>query len=156
MAIAVVTGSSSGIGQATAVSLARAGHIVYATMRNPKAGSEELRAIAERESLQLRYAALDVDSDKSVREAFDSIVSEAGPVDVLVNNAGIGLIGAVEELPLAAFRASMETNFFGALHSGCRSQYERETFRMHRQRYLGCRSILCCPASAVRIFKVRA
>jgi NAD(P)-dependent dehydrogenase (short-subunit alcohol dehydrogenase family) len=115
MAIAVVTGSSTGIGQATAVSLARAGHTVYATMRNPKAGSEELRAIAEREKLQLRYAALDVDSDESVREAFGSIVSEAGPVDVLVNNAGIGGGGAVEELPLAAFRACMETNFFGAL-----------------------------------------
>jgi NAD(P)-dependent dehydrogenase (short-subunit alcohol dehydrogenase family) len=115
MAIAVVTGSSSGIGQATAVALARAGHTVYATMRNPAAGSEELRAIAERERLQLRYAALDVDSDESVREAFDNIVSEVGPVDVLVNNAGIGGGGAVEELPLAAFRASMETNFFGAL-----------------------------------------
>ena len=115
MAIAVVTGSSSGIGQATAVVLARAGHTVYATMRNPKAGSEELRAIAEREGLLLRCAMLDVDSDKSVREAFENIVSEAGHVDVLVNNAGIAHIGAVEELPIAEFRASMETNFFGAL-----------------------------------------
>ena len=115
MAIAVVTGSSSGIGQATAVVIARAGHTVYATMRNPKAGSEELRAIAEREGLLLRCAMLDVDSDKSVREAFENIVSEAGHVDVLVNNAGIAHIGAVEELPIAEFRASMETNFFGAL-----------------------------------------
>lgn len=115
MAIAVVTGSSSGIGQASAVSLARSGHTVYATMRNPDAGSEELRAISEREGLQLRFAALDVDSDDSVRKAFDQIVSESGHVDVLVNNAGIGLGGAVEELPIEVFRASMETNFFGAI-----------------------------------------
>ena len=63
MAIAVVTGTSTGIGLATAVTLARAGHTVYATMRNPKTGGEELRAIIEREHLPLRIAALDVDSD---------------------------------------------------------------------------------------------
>jgi NAD(P)-dependent dehydrogenase (short-subunit alcohol dehydrogenase family) len=115
MAIAVVTGSSTGIGQATAVSLARAGHTVYATMRNPETGGKELRAIAAKENLPLRYAALDVDSDESVRTTFASIVAEAGHIDVLVNNAGIGTMGPVEETPLAAFRAVMETNFFGAL-----------------------------------------
>ncbi len=115
MAIAVVTGSSTGIGQATAATLARAGHTVYATMRNPKTGGEELRAIAEREGLPLRFAALDVDSDEPVREAFAKILSETGRIDVLVNNAGIGRGGAVEELPIAEFRAVMETNFFGAL-----------------------------------------
>jgi len=115
MAIAVVTGSSTGIGQATAATLARAGHTVYATMRNPKSGSEELRAIAARENLPLRYAALDVDSDQSVRDAFAGILAESGHIDVLVNNAGIGQWGAVEELPIATFRAAMETNFFGAL-----------------------------------------
>jgi hypothetical protein len=70
MAIAVITGTSTGIGLATAAVLARAGHTVYATMRNPKTGGEELRAIAEREHLPLRIAALDVDSDESVRDAF--------------------------------------------------------------------------------------
>ncbi|MFZ0662702.1 MAG: SDR family oxidoreductase [Acidobacteriaceae bacterium] len=115
MAITVVTGSSTGIGQATAVTLARAGHTVYATMRNPKTGGEELRAIAAREKLAVRLAVLDVDSDESVHDAFANILSEAGRIDVLVNNAGIGRGGAIEELPLAAFRDSMETNFFGAL-----------------------------------------
>ncbi len=115
MAIAVVTGSSTGIGQATAASLARAGHIVYATMRNPNTGGEELRTIAARENLPVRFAALDVDSDQSVRETFENILSEADRIDVLVNNAGIGPIGAVEEVPIAEFRAVMETNFFGAL-----------------------------------------
>jgi NAD(P)-dependent dehydrogenase (short-subunit alcohol dehydrogenase family) len=115
MAIAVVTGSSTGIGQASAVTLARAGHTVYATMRNPEAGGGELRAIAGKENLPLRFAALDVDSDESVRRAFAGTLAEAGRVDVLVNNAGIGNAGPVEETPIEVFRAVMETNFFGAL-----------------------------------------
>jgi NAD(P)-dependent dehydrogenase (short-subunit alcohol dehydrogenase family) len=115
MAIAVVTGSSTGIGLATAATLARAGHTVYATMRNPKTGGEELRVLAERERLSLHIAALDVDSDESVRTVFANVLSEAGRIDVLVNNAGIGGGGAIEETPIASFRAIMETNFFGAL-----------------------------------------
>ncbi len=115
MAIAVVTGSSTGIGQATAVTLARAGHTVYATMRNPEKGGQELRAIAEKEHLPLRPTTLDVDSDQSVGTAFAAILAEAGRIDVLVNNAGIGTMGPVEETPIEAFRAVMETNFFGVL-----------------------------------------
>jgi NAD(P)-dependent dehydrogenase (short-subunit alcohol dehydrogenase family) len=115
MTIAVVTGSSTGIGQASAVTLARAGHTVYATMRNPKSGGEELRAIAGKENLQIRLAALDVDSDESVRAAFADILAEAGRIDVLVNNAGIGNMGAVEETPIEIFRVVMETNFFGCV-----------------------------------------
>ena len=115
MAIAVVTGSSTGIWQATAATLARAGHTVYATMRNPNAGGEDLRRMAAHEKLQLRFAALDVDSDESVRDTIAKILSHEGHIDVLVNNAGIGQGGAVEETPLASFRATMETNFFGAL-----------------------------------------
>lgn len=115
MATAVVTGSSTGIGQATAVTLARSGHTVYATMRNPETGGAELREIVQKENLPLHLAALDVDSDDSVRSAFAQIHAEAGRIDVLVNNAGIGTMGPVEETPLAAFRAVMETNFFGAL-----------------------------------------
>lgn len=115
MSIVVVTGSSTGIGEATAVTLARAGHTVYATMRNPTKGGEGLRAIAARENLQSHFVALDVDSDESVRSVFKNILSEAGRIDVLVNNAGISSIGAVEETPLDVFRAIMETNYFGAL-----------------------------------------
>jgi len=115
VATAVVTGTSTGIGLATAVALARAGHTVYATMRNPRTGGEELRAMAERQHLPLRIATLDVDSDESVRTAFARILAEAGRIDVLVNNAGISVLSAVEETPIAAFRAVMETNYFGAL-----------------------------------------
>ncbi len=115
MATAVVTGSSTGIGEATAVSLARAGHTVYATMRNPQTGGEGLRTIAGKEELAFRFLPLDVDSDESVRSTFAAILKEAGGIDVLVNNAGIASMGAVEETPLSVFRGVMETNFFGAL-----------------------------------------
>jgi len=114
MAIAVVTGCSTGIGQARAVTLARAGHTVYATMRNQKQGQKNC-AVAGKENLQLRFAALDVNSDQSVQTAFAAILIETGRIDVLVNNAGISNMGAVEETPIDVFRAVMETNFFGAL-----------------------------------------
>lgn len=115
MAVAIVTGSSTGIGQASAVTLARAGHTVYATMRNPEEGGGELRAVAANEKLPLRFVTLDVDSDQSVRCAFTGILAEAGRIDALVNNAGIGNMGPVEETPIEIFRGVMETNFFGAL-----------------------------------------
>ena len=115
MAVALVTGTSSGIGLATAVALARAGHTVAATMRNPDGGGE-LRAIAENEKLPIHLAALDIDDDASVREAFAGVSARLGPIDVLVNNAGVpGAFGAVEEIQLSVFQDVMDTNFFGAL-----------------------------------------
>jgi NAD(P)-dependent dehydrogenase (short-subunit alcohol dehydrogenase family) len=113
MALALVTGSNSGIGLATAVSLARARHTVVAAMRNLERGAE-IRKIAAAEKLPIHLVALDVDDDVSVHEAFAQ-AAQHGPLDVLVNNAGIGGGGAVEETPLDLFRQVMETNFFGAL-----------------------------------------
>src|SRR4051794_16431410 len=112
MARILITGTSSGIGLATSVAFAKAGHSVYATMRNPP-GALERRAAAE--SLPITVVAMDVDSDESVTTGIDRIANEAGGIDVLVNNAGIERSGSVEELPLAEFRAVMETNYFGAL-----------------------------------------
>lgn len=114
MALALVTGSNSGIGLATAVSLARARHTVVAAMRNLARGAE-IRKIAAQEKLPIHLATLDVDDDASVRAAFSEVVAQHGPVEVLVNNAGIGGGGAVEETPLDSFRQVMETNFFGAV-----------------------------------------
>ena len=114
MASVLITGTSSGIGLATALAFARAGHKVYATMRNP-GRAPELAQIAATEKLPISISAMDVDSDASVKEGVGKIVKDGGTLDVLVNNAGIERTGSVEELPLAEFRAVMETNYFGAI-----------------------------------------
>lgn len=114
MTTALVTGTSTGIGFATAVSLARAGHFVFAAMRNPDGGGV-LRKMIAAENLPVSIVTLDVDDDRSVTDAIEGMLKEKGQIDVLVNNAGIGGGGAVEEVPLAEFRQIMETNFFGPL-----------------------------------------
>jgi len=114
MATVLITGSSTGIGRATAVALARARHDVYATMRNPDR-SPELRTMARQESLPITILRLDVDRDDSITQAVHQVLAERGRIDALVNNAGIVTFGAVEDLPLDVFRRTMETNYFGAL-----------------------------------------
>ncbi len=114
MATVLITGTSTGIGLATALAFGRAGHKVYATMRNPSR-APELAQIAATEKLPIVISAMDVDSDASVSEGVGGILKKGGPIDVLVNNAGIERTGSVEELPLADFRAVMETNYFGPL-----------------------------------------
>jgi NAD(P)-dependent dehydrogenase (short-subunit alcohol dehydrogenase family) len=112
MASVLITGTSKGIGLETALTFGRAGYKVYATMRNPS--QSELAAKAAREKLPVEISKMDVDSDESVRDGIAAILKE-GPIDVLVNNAGVERAGSVEELPIAEFRAVMETNYFGAL-----------------------------------------
>ena len=114
MARVLITGTSSGIGLATALELGRAGHKVYATMRNP-GRAPELCERASREALPISILTLDVDSDESVAECFGAIYRHNEQIDVLVNNAGIERHGAVEELSMEDFRATMETNYFGAV-----------------------------------------
>lgn len=114
MASVLITGTSKGIGFETALAFARAGHRVYATMRNPSQ-SPLLAETAARENLPIMISAMNVDSDQSVSEAIAAILGSNGPIDVLVNNAGVEGSGSVEEFPLAEFRAIMETNYFGAL-----------------------------------------
>jgi NAD(P)-dependent dehydrogenase (short-subunit alcohol dehydrogenase family) len=111
MANVLITGSSSGIGLATALELGRAGYTVFATMRNP-ARSPQLGEIARRENLPIEIRALDVDYDDSVRACFENVRE---PIDVLVNNAGVEYHGTIEELPMDAFLATMNTNYFGAV-----------------------------------------
>ncbi len=114
MAVIFITGSSTGIGLATAVAFGRARHDVYATMRNPDR-APELASIAAKEKLPIKVLPMDVDNDASVGKAVARVLAESGRIDVLVNNAGIAVTGPVEELPLAEFRRVMETNYFGAL-----------------------------------------
>jgi NAD(P)-dependent dehydrogenase (short-subunit alcohol dehydrogenase family) len=114
MATVLITGASRGIGFATALTIARAGHAVYATMRNP-GKSPQLAEAAAKENLPIKICAMDVDSDTSVQSGMEAIFKDAGNIDVLVNNAGVERNGSIEELPMAEFRAVMETNYFGAL-----------------------------------------
>ena len=110
--VAVVTGSSSGIGFETSLLLARKGFYTFATMRNLNK-SQKIKDIAKNENLSLKVLQLDVTDDKSVKDAFRQINDESSRIDVLVNNAGYGVIGAVEEMSLDEFKSQFETNFFG-------------------------------------------
>ncbi len=85
-----------------------------ATMRNPSQ-SPELAQTAAREGLPVTVSTMDVDSDESVSQSIAQIHKDHGPIDVLINNAGVEKMGSVEELSLADFRAVMETNYFGAI-----------------------------------------
>jgi NAD(P)-dependent dehydrogenase (short-subunit alcohol dehydrogenase family) len=114
--IAVVTGSSSGIGFETALLLARSGFHTYATMRNLEK-SKSITEIANTEKLPLQVVQLDVNDDISVKNAIDKIVSAAENkrIDALVNNAGYGLFGSVEDTSIEEIKAQFETNFFGVI-----------------------------------------
>jgi NAD(P)-dependent dehydrogenase (short-subunit alcohol dehydrogenase family) len=114
MTSVLITGTSKGIGLESALAFGRAGYKVYATMRNP-AQSPTLAETAAREKLPITVSTMDVDSDQSVSRAIAAIHKDHGPIDVLVNNAGVERAGSVEELSLADFRAVMETNYFGAI-----------------------------------------
>lgn len=110
----LITGTSKGIGLATALAFARKGYLVFATMRNPESAGE-LKKHIEEESLPIRIYTMDVDSDGSVSNAISDILKEHGSIDVLVNNAGVEKHGSVEETSMEDFKAVMETNYFGAL-----------------------------------------
>ena len=94
--VAIVTGSSSGIGYETALGLAENGIITYATMRDTKKGSSILNK-AQSKNLPIKVIELDVDDDKSVEKAIQEITINENRIDILVNNAGFGLIGAAEK-----------------------------------------------------------
>ena len=113
LGIAVVTGSSTGIGFASALELARRGYRVFAGMRNT-AKAEPLTKIAEQEDLGITVVPMDVTSAASCDAAFAD-VRQSGPIDVLVNNAGIGGATPLELTPEHEHRAIFETNYFGAV-----------------------------------------
>ena len=112
--IAFVTGSSSGIGFHTSLFLARAGFYTYATMRNLDKSSKIID-IAQEDNLPLEVLRLDVTDDKSVKDAINTIVVKQKRIDVVVNNAGYGSTGAVEDFSIYEIKAQFETNFFGVI-----------------------------------------
>jgi NAD(P)-dependent dehydrogenase (short-subunit alcohol dehydrogenase family) len=114
--VAIVTGSSSGMGYETSLILARNGFHTYATMRKLEGeGSKQIIDIAKNENLPLQVIQLDVNDDKSVTDAINRIAKEKDRIDVVINNAGYDLMGALEETSMEEIKAQFETNFFGAV-----------------------------------------
>jgi len=109
--VALVTGSSSGIGLETSLALAKDGYRTFASMRDT--GKDiELQEAAKKENLSIDVLELDVDKENSIMSAVKKVMSEAGRIDVLVNNAGYGQFGCTEDVPIEDFRKQFETNFF--------------------------------------------
>jgi len=109
--VALVTGSSSGIGLETVLALARDGYNTFASMRDVgKAG--ELEHAVKKENLSINVIELDVDKEESIVSAIKKVVADGGRLDVLVNNAGYGQFGCTEDVSIDDFRKQFETNFF--------------------------------------------
>jgi NAD(P)-dependent dehydrogenase (short-subunit alcohol dehydrogenase family) len=118
--VILVTGSSSGFGRRIVETLARQGHMVFASMRGINGRNavhaNVLRDFAQREHLSLSVLEFDVTDETSVSQAVQSVVEQAGRIDVLVNNAGISYTGITEGYTLDQVRTQMEVNFFGPVH----------------------------------------
>jgi NAD(P)-dependent dehydrogenase (short-subunit alcohol dehydrogenase family) len=112
--VALITGCSSGIGYETALALARANYFTFATMRDT-GKSDKIQEIAKKENLNLEVVELDVDKEDSIKSAVKKILEQKGRIDVLVNNAGYGLFGCVEDITIDDLKAQFETNFFGVV-----------------------------------------
>jgi NAD(P)-dependent dehydrogenase (short-subunit alcohol dehydrogenase family) len=117
--VVLVTGASSGFGRLIAETLAREKFQVFATMRNVNGrnavAAREIRELAERESLSMQTMELDVTDDLSVERAVSKIALQCGRIDVLVNNAGFGIMDLAESVTLAQAKRQFDTNFFGVL-----------------------------------------
>ncbi len=114
--VVVVTGSSSGIGFETSLLLARNGFYTYATMRDTRK-SEKIEEIANNEKLPLKVLSMDVNNDDSVRNAIHKILDEKNKIDILINNAGYGLFGALEDISIEEVKKQFDTNLFGAIRT---------------------------------------
>jgi len=112
--VAVVTGTSSGIGFETVLALAREGYYTYATMRDTTK-SDKIKELGQKENLNIDVLELDVDDENSVKTAIQKILDQKQRIDVLVNNAGWGLWGCVEDVSIDEFKAQFDTNFFSII-----------------------------------------
>jgi short-subunit dehydrogenase len=114
--IALVTGSSTGIGFETSLALARNGIYTFATMRDFQK-RDIIERIADKESIPLRVIEMDVNDDNSVSRTMMKVIDEEKRIDILVNNAGYGIFGALEDISLNEIREQFETNYFGAIRT---------------------------------------
>jgi NAD(P)-dependent dehydrogenase (short-subunit alcohol dehydrogenase family) len=104
--VVLVTGASSGLGKALANLLHKKGYTVYGTSRNPKPEQHAFTLLR-----------MDVQDEKSVQHAINQIVTQCGRIDILINNAGIGIAGPVEQLQLSNIKEVLDTNFFGVVRT---------------------------------------
>jgi NAD(P)-dependent dehydrogenase (short-subunit alcohol dehydrogenase family) len=115
--VVLITGSSTGFGRLFAVTLARNGHTVFATMRDPGGrnakNASEIRALAEKDALPIHVLELDVTDDASVERAVNAAIAKAGRIDVAINNAGYYLSGLEEAVTTEQAQRLMDTNFIG-------------------------------------------
>ena len=116
MAVVLITGCSSGFGLLSALHFARKGDRVFASMRDPAKGAA-LEEAARKENLAIEVIQLDVKDEQSVAAAVRQVIDGAGRIDVLVNNAGIGHHGPLEETDDDELREIFETNFFGTMRA---------------------------------------
>ena len=114
MSVVLITGCSSGFGMLSAARLAVAGHTVYASMRNLQK-KEALLSEVKRRGGEVKLLKLDVTDNTTIDNVMNTIKSEKGRLDILINNAGYGLGGFFEDVSEREFRDQMETNFFGVL-----------------------------------------
>ena len=112
--VALVTGSSSGIGLETSLSLARNGFHTFATMRDLNKDAE-IKEVVRKENLNVEILQLDVDNEESVNEVINTIMERKDRIDVLINNAGYGMWGTVEDVSINEFKEQFETNFFSII-----------------------------------------
>lgn len=112
--VVIITGCSSGIGFATALEFARHDYVVYATMRD-LSKKASLQEIAKSQNLSLRILALDVTDQNSIDEVISKIETEEGRIDLLINNAGYGLFGSLEDTSIEEMKEQFETDYFGAV-----------------------------------------
>ena len=115
MPVAIVTGSSTGIGFATSLTLAKEGFRTYATMRNLNKSSDLTSRAIKEDLILIALQMVVSDDDKSVNDTIEKIMNDSGRIDVVVNNAGYALIGAFEESTMQDAKSQLETNFFGAV-----------------------------------------
>jgi NAD(P)-dependent dehydrogenase (short-subunit alcohol dehydrogenase family) len=115
--VVLITGSSTGFGRLFTDTLARQGHTVFATMRDPGGrnakNASEIRTLAEKDSLPIYVLELDVTDEASVVRAVDAAVAKAGRIDVVINNAGYYLSGLAEAVTTEQAQRLMDTNFLG-------------------------------------------
>jgi NAD(P)-dependent dehydrogenase (short-subunit alcohol dehydrogenase family) len=115
--VVLITGSSTGFGRLFTETLARKGHTVFATMRDPGGrnakNASEIRVLAEKESLPIHVVEMDVTNDSSVERAVNAANAKAGRIDVAINNAGYYLSGLEEAVTTEQAQRLMDTNFLG-------------------------------------------